>query len=142
MRLTQTFFFSAVTLLGLSGCGPSEHNLSLTTDKDRYSLGAPVEVTLHNGSLSSVGYNLCASKLQRHVDGEFIEELRRTENASCNKINEGLGPLSQVSESLEMRGDLPPGEYRFVQSVHPGWTNAEGVNVTIEVASEPFHLGE
>jgi hypothetical protein len=73
--------------------------------------GAAITLTLENGTAAELGYNLCASALERMAAGAWhpVPELR-----PCTRELRLLAPSASASLALTLPRDLPPGTYRYV----------------------------
>jgi hypothetical protein len=92
-----------------------------------------VELTLHNGSEQSVGYNLCSSGLQRWSGSEW-QAVQTGE--VCTMELRTLAPGGSAIFEKQLPPDLSSGDYRYVTSVEiPLGGGMQGV------ASEPFRAG-
>jgi hypothetical protein len=90
------------------------------------SQGRILELALHNGSAQPIGYNLCASGLERRSEGGW-QAVPSTRACTMELRTLAPGEAARFGAPL---GQLPPGEYRAVTGIdgHP----AGGVH------SEPF----
>lgn len=91
------------------------------------SQGRSLELLLRNGSAQPIGYNLCASSLERRSgDGWQPVASQRL----CTMEVRSLPPGGEARYQLPMV-DVPPGEYRATTRI----------DVTpAEVTTEPFRL--
>lgn len=88
------------------------------------SQGRALELVLHNGSSQAIGYNLCASGLERRSEDGW-QQVPSTR--ICTRELRMLAPGERAS--FRDAVDLRPGDYRAVTRVHGG---------PGEVRSEPF----
>jgi hypothetical protein len=86
-----------------------------------------VELQLRNDSRRTLGYNLCASSLERRI-GQAWQPV--ASQRICTMELRSLAPGEEARYSLPL-GQLPAGEYRAT-------TRVEGLPAA--VATEPFHL--
>ena len=94
--------------------------------------GDRVRLILQNGHDGRVGYNLCASGLQRWSGSEW-EEVRTGD--ICTMELRTLPPGQDATYEKELPDDLAAGQYRYVTSVEvPLGTEQKGV------ASSPFQV--
>jgi hypothetical protein len=93
---------SAAALL-LAACVSSSVTLDATVSQER-----ALELSLRNGSAQAIGYNLCASGLERRSEGRWqAVPTRRVCTMELRTLPPGGAARYQIS--LE---DVPPGEYR------------------------------
>ena len=86
-----------------------------------------LELRLQNGRTAPVGYNLCASGLERR-SGQGWQPV--ASQRICTMELRNLAPREEARYSLALEG-LPPGEYRAT-------TRVEGLPAA--VTTEPFHI--
>lgn len=111
-----------VALIGLLACAPAsqmpqrseEATVSEVRLLARTSGTARVLLTLENNSSEQIGYNLCASTLERWNAGEWTQ-VPLEEN--CTRELRTLDPLRSVAYEKDLPRQLSPGEYRYVTSV-------------------------
>lgn len=110
----------SVLLVLLAACAPAAVKLDATVSQGRI-----LELALHNGSAKPIGYNLCASGLQRRSEDEW-QAVPSTR--VCTMELRALAPGQVARFSAPMEAPRP-GEYRAVTRVDGG---------PGEVSSEPF----
>lgn len=105
----------------LGACASAEVSLDATVSQER-----ALELALHNGSAKPIGYNLCASGLERRSEGGW-QAVPSTRVCTMELRTLAPGRAARFSAPL---GSPPPGEYRVVTGIdgHPAG----------KVSSEPF----
>lgn len=101
---------AALLLLTFAACGPG--GVTLTLDKQTVTRGGSLKVTLHNGGLDQIGYNLC--------DGPFLNDQRvsgRSMDIACPDIEYPLGGLQSAGFTFDVTDTAPAGTYRYSTSV-------------------------
>jgi len=106
----------------------------LTTERDSYTVGQPIRLTLHNRTAGPLGVNVCISALERRQGQQWTEVPEATDEI-CPAVLRMLEPGGTDSHEFRLRGDLPAGEYRFRTRVERMDGGADE-----RVASEPFQL--
>ena len=106
--------------VALAGCASPAVTLDAAVSQDR-----ALELVLHNGSSRAIGYNLCASGLERRSEDGW-QPVPSTR--ICTMELRRLAPGERAGFRAPPE-DLPPGEYRAVIGVDGG---------PGEVRSEPF----
>ena len=103
----------AVTVLLLATCAPATTTPGLSFRADPVSSNT-VRLTLGNGTQSQVGYNLCASGLQRRSGSEWTAV--QTDDV-CTMELRTLSPGADATFEKQLPASLPAGEYRYVTNV-------------------------
>ena len=112
----------AILMLGCAACASQDVTLTATVSQ-----GRSLELLLRNGSAQPIGYNLCASSLERRSgDGWQPVASQRV----CTMELRSLPPRGEARYQLPMV-DVPPGEYRATARID---------GTPAEVATEPFRL--
>lgn len=112
----------SVLLVLLAACASGAVRLDAAVSQERI-----LELALHNGSAKPIGYNLCASGLQRR-SGDGWQAVSSTRACTMELRTLAPGQAARFSAPVEA---LRPGEYRAVTRVDGG---------PGEVSSEPFVL--
>ena len=73
-----------------------------------------VRLTLDNGTQAQIGYNLCASRLQRRDGAEWTPV--QTDEV-CTMELRTLNPGADATFEKQLPASLPAGEYRYVTNV-------------------------
>jgi hypothetical protein len=73
-----------------------------------------VRLSLDNGETSAIGYNLCASELQRDTGANW--ESVATDEV-CTQQMLALNPGNDATFEKRLPVTLPPGDYRFVTRI-------------------------
>lgn len=108
----------AITLLG--ACSPSlrsaaaESDVVLDVEPSAVTPGDSIRLLLRNETAGPIGYNLCTSSLQRR-DGDAWRPV--PSDRVCTMELRTLAPAEQTGYSLELPGELLPGEYRYTTTV-------------------------
>lgn len=108
-------------LMLMAGCAAGTVRLDATVSQ-----GQVLELALHNGSAKPIGYNLCASGLERRSEGGW-QTVPSTRVCTMELRTLAPGRAARFSAPL---GSPLPGEYRAVTGIdgHPAG----------KVSSEPF----
>lgn len=131
---------SACLALLLAACTPVQNqppgNVTETGSAVRLSVERvspnAMRLTLDNGERHPIGYNLCASGLQRRSGTAWTAV--QTDDV-CTMELRTLNPGADATFEKRLSPDLAPGEYRYVTSVEsPLGTGQTGV------ASDAFTL--
>ena len=110
----------AILVLGCAACASQGVTLTAAVSQER-----SLQLSLRNGSAQAIGYNLCASSLERRSEGRWqAVPTQRVCTMELRSLPPGGAARYQVS--LE---DVPSGEYRARARIdgHPP-----------EVATDPF----
>lgn len=107
-------------LLAICACGPSlqpgeSSDVTLSAEPATVSAGESVTLILRNDSPSEVGYNLCASGLERRAGGSWTPV---PSDRVCTMELRMLAAGADARYELELPEGLEVGEYRFTTSVH------------------------
>jgi hypothetical protein len=136
----------AMLALAISACQPgaplpaadparqAAEGLVLRTDRQSYSAGERVELTLRNETGEPLGVNLCLSTLEQRRNGEWADAPRQLEEV-CTALLQLLEPGQTASHSFRLVPGLAAGEYRFrtrIEKMHTGATD--------HYASDAFQL--
>lgn len=128
---------AALALLG--ACHPAIRaatppaGVSLGVEPDQVAAGGSVTLLLSNRTPGGIGYNLCASALERR-NGSAWEAL--ASDRICTMELRTLASGDQVRYPMELPTGLAPGEYRFHTTIEFLDGGARG-----EVRSDPFWIG-
>lgn len=111
MRVTTLM----VTTLLLAACGssvraPASDGVTLSVTPASVEAGDDVTLTLRNATSAEVGYNLCASGLERMEGGSWMQV---QSDRVCTMELRSLAAGQEARYELELDDDLPAGEYRF-----------------------------
>lgn len=119
--------------LWLTACGaPAVGQAWLETEQDTYAPGAEIELRLSNKSFQYLGYNLCASRAQRHEeDGTWTDV--KFPGAYCTAHLAHMPPGASETYRNTHSRELEVGEYRYVTRVD--WSGERE-----EVVSNPFRI--
>lgn len=93
---------------------------------------ARVLLTLENDSSGQVGYNLCASTLERQIGDQWTA---MPSDEVCTMELRTLDPARSVAYEKDLPSGLAPGEYRYVTSVESPLGAAQRI-----VVSDPFRV--
>ena len=107
---------------------PTE-SVSLNASPQRAAAGSTMTLTLRNGSLRTIGYNLCTSGLQTSA-GAAVRSDR-----VCTMELRTLGPAARATDSWELPDDLAAGHYRFTTTIE--WMDS---NLRSNVDSNSFEV--
>lgn len=107
-------------LLAVCACGPSlqsgeSSDVTLSAEPAAVSARDSVTLILRNDSPSEVGYNLCASGLERRAGGSWTQV---PSDRVCTMELRMLAAGAEARYELELPEGLDVGEYRFTTSVH------------------------
>ena len=105
-----------------AACASQRVELTATVSQER-----SLEVALRNGSARAIGYNLCASTLERR-SGDRWQPV--ASQRICTMELRSLAPGGEARYRISLE-DVPPGEYR---------ARARIDGTPPEVATEPFRL--
>jgi hypothetical protein len=127
----------ALGLIVAAGCAPvrtapASPEIQLAVERSATSPGDSLVLVLENSSGAPVGYNLCASGLERRQGGEWQVV---PSDRVCTMELRTLSPGAQTRYPLAPSPELPPGEYRAVTGVERLTTGERLV-----VVSEPFRV--
>lgn len=120
-----TIFITALALL--CACAPppeqstgkrqtaaSPSGVILRAAPDSVAAGEEVTLTLSNGTNGVIGYNLCASSLERRSGGGWQPA---PEDRVCTMELRTLQPGDEVAQSLRLPDVLATGDYRYATTV-------------------------
>ena len=113
---------SAVLVLGCAACASPGVTLTTTVSQER-----SLDLSLRNGSAQAIGYNLCASSLERR-SGDRWQPV--ASQRVCTMELRSLAPGGEARYRVPLE-NVPPGEYR---------ARARIDGTPREVATEPFRL--
>lgn len=113
---------SVVLMLGCAACASQGVTLTATVSQER-----SLELALRNGSAQAIGYNLCASSLERR-SGDRWQPV--ASQRICTMELRSLAPGGEARYRVPLE-NVPPGEYR---------ARARIDGTPPEVATEPFRL--
>lgn len=110
----------AVAMIG--GCGAinlggggSSRSYDITTNRDAYNRGNTGEASIRNASDESVQYNLCARRLERQVDRNWITAFEwPTAGSVCTTEIRTLRRGDTVNTFFDVPTGVPTGTYRVV----------------------------
>jgi hypothetical protein len=111
---------TAVLAIACAACASQGVSLTAAVSQDR-----ALQLVLRNGSAQPIGYNLCASSLERR-SGDGWQPV--ASQRMCTMELRSLVPGGEARYGVPL-GDLPPGEYR---------ARARIDGQPPEVATEPF----
>jgi hypothetical protein len=132
MRITSAL------LIGLLGACASPRadtpatDVGLDVEPASVVAGESVTLVLANGSPAPIGYNLCASRLERR-SGEGWEGVRS--DRVCTLEIRSLAAGEEARFAVDLPSDLATGPYRFSTSVE---RDAVGPST---ISSDPFQVG-
>jgi len=111
---------AAVLAIACAACASPAVTLTAAVSQER-----SLELVLRNGSAQAIGYNLCASSLERR-SGDGWQPV--ASQRMCTMELRSLAPGGEAHYAVPL-GDLPPGDYRARARIdgHPP-----------EVATDPF----
>ena len=89
--------------LGCAACASQGVTLKATVSQER-----SLELSLRNGSAQAIGYNLCASNLERRSGGGWQPVASQR---ICTMELRSLAPGGEARYRVSL-ADVPPGEYR------------------------------
>jgi hypothetical protein len=118
--VTMTVLLAAT--IGAAGCGAislggggSSRTYDITTNRSTYNRGNVGEATLRNSSDESVEYNLCARRLERQVDRNWITAFEwPTAGSACTAEARTLRRGDAVNTFFDIPTGIPTGTYRVV----------------------------
>jgi hypothetical protein len=118
--VTMTVLLAAT--IGVAGCGAislggggSSRTYDITTNRSTYNRGNVGEATLRNSSDESVEYNLCARRLEREVDRNWITAFEwPTAGSACTAEARTLRRGDAVNTFFDIPTGIPTGTYRVV----------------------------
>jgi hypothetical protein len=128
------FALAALLALATTACQPgaplpagdpsrqAAEGLDLRTDRQSYSTGEQVVLTLRNDSGEPLGVNLCLSTLEHRRNGEWVDAPRQLEEV-CTALLQLLETGQTASHSFRLVPGLTAGEYRFrtrIEKMHAG----------------------
>ncbi len=106
-----------------------QEGVVLTTNRQSYSTGEQVRLTLRNESRQPLGFNLCMSTLERRQGEEWVP-VPADPTEVCPAIL-GLLPAGESTHhTFTLDRDLPAGEYRFRTELEHMDTGARGAYVS------------
>jgi hypothetical protein len=122
MRFTVSILALTLALALATSCrtpddviNAAASNGLLTTEFPSYAPGATVNLQLHNTTGSNLGYNLCASGLER-LDGTAWMPVREYDIV-CTMELRRLEPRQRASFPHQIPTTLQAGQYRFVTTI-------------------------
>ena len=118
--VTMTVMLAAT--IGVTGCGAislggggSSRTYDITTNRSAYNRGNVGEATLRNSSDEAVEYNLCARRLERQVDRNWITAFEwPTAGSACTAEARTLRRGDAVNTFFDIPTGIPTGTYRVV----------------------------
>jgi hypothetical protein len=110
----------AILMLGCAACASQGVTLTATVSQ-----GRSLELALRNGSARAIGYNLCASTLERRSGGRWQPVASQR---ICTMELRSLAPGGEARYRVSLE-NVPPGEYRARARIDDN---------PPEVASDPF----
>ena len=111
-----------ILAFGCAACASQGVTLTATVSRER-----SLELSLRNGSAQAIGYNLCASTLERRSGARWQPVASQR---VCTMELRSLAPGGEARYRVSLE-DVPPGEYR---------ARARIDGTPPEVATEPFRL--
>lgn len=128
---------SAAALVVLAACstmqsGSSGDDVMFTVEPTTVAAGDSILLGLDNGTAEQIGYNLCASSLERQTQEGWA--LLTTE-VVCTMELRLLEPGQAGSYPMWLPAGLTPGEYRYRTTIHVMQRNE-----THQVTSNTFRV--
>lgn len=103
----------------------------LMTEYNRYKVGEPVVLQLHNRGSTNLGYNLCTSNLERRIDGQWRPQVT---HRICTMELRNLAPGAFAAFTFDDTGSWNPGVYRFqtrIETSDGDW---------LSIVTDPFSI--
>ena len=122
LQRSATMAMMLAAMLGVSGCGAislggggSDRSYDITTNRSAFNRGNVGEATIRNSSDQSVEYNLCARRLERQVDRNWITAFEwPTAGSACTTEARTLRRGDSVNTFFDIPTGVPTGTYRIV----------------------------
>jgi hypothetical protein len=138
IRSPRSLPLIALALVVLTACAPRQatdlpQDVVLRAQPTPATAGGSLTLVLENGSGEQVGYNLCASSLDRRVAEEWQPV---PSDRVCTMELRILEPGGEADFTLDLPTDLPTGEYRATTDV--AWMERGG---RVSVSTQPFRIG-
>ena len=122
-----------IALFVLSSCLRPGSSVRLYTDTSRYGPGDTVQLTLSNGTRTTIEYNLCSTTLERKTTGWG----RVKEERVCTMELHVMPSGGKDSTSRELPMGLEAGTYRFTMTINPGGESQEILSNDFRVTPAP-----
>ena len=122
LQRSATMTMMLAAMIGMSGCGAislggggSDRSYDITTNRSSFNRGNVGEATIRNSSDQSVEYNLCARRLERQVDRNWITAFEwPTAGSACTTEARTLRRGDSVNTFFDIPTGVPTGTYRIV----------------------------
>lgn len=111
----RTLMAAVLIAAACSSMPSGEDEVTLRVEPTTVQRGDSVVLTLHNGDVRQLGYNLCASAMERSTAGEW--EAVPSERM-CTMELRSLEPGGDATYTIAIPRDLAAGEYRFTTGVN------------------------
>ncbi|HEX8298239.1 MAG TPA: immunoglobulin-like domain-containing protein [Rubricoccaceae bacterium] len=141
--------FVALLLVALAGCNASgvladvpdasagpvaPDGLALSADQTAYARGATARLTLRNGSAATATTGVLECAQIETWTGTAWTTSPEGNDRACIMIARVLAPGETMTGTVAL--DVPPGQYRLVQSV-----SLEGADAGVAVSTAAFRVG-